>query len=125
MPRKPLTIQDVRQFVQELPGVQEGTMHGSPSWKLNGKLLACPAIHKSAEPDSLMVQVAPADRERLLAAEPEVYYVTDHYANISVVLVRLTRIDQISLRQLLKSGWELLDAAGSKPGGKPRRPMAP
>ena len=43
----------VREIAMALPGVMEGTIHGAPSWKLNGRLLTCPAIHKSAEPDTL------------------------------------------------------------------------
>ena len=40
----------VRRFAMQLPHVEEGTIQGAPSWKLNGKLLDCPPIHKSAEP---------------------------------------------------------------------------
>lgn len=33
----------VRKPVMNLPDVEKGTNHGAPSWKLRGKLLACPA----------------------------------------------------------------------------------
>jgi len=36
-----------------------------------------------------------------MAAQPDVYYVTDHYVNYPTVLVRLSRIHRDSLRDLL------------------------
>ena len=41
------------------------------------------------------------DRAELIAADPAVYYVTDHYVDYSSVLVRLPRIKPDSLRDLL------------------------
>jgi len=38
-------------------------------------------VHRSAEPGSLAVRVDFDDRAELLAADPDVYYVTDHYLN--------------------------------------------
>lgn len=80
-------------------------MHGVTTWKVHGKLLACPAIHRSAEPNSLMVRIGPAERAQLLSAAPDTYYLTDHYLNHSAVLVRLSKIDRKSLESLLRSAW--------------------
>ena len=41
-----------------------------------------------------------ADRAELIAADPDVYYVTDHYAG-NAVLVRLSRVNPDVLRDLL------------------------
>jgi hypothetical protein len=84
-----------------LPEVELTTESAGPSLKLQGRLLACPAIHKSAEPDSLVVKIGFDERERLIAADPEVYYVTEHYTNYPSVLVRMSRIHPESLRDLL------------------------
>lgn len=98
----------VRKLALSLPDVVESTIHGAPSWKLAGKLLACPAIHKSAESNSLVVKITPAEREELLANEPDTYYVTDHYRRDPVVLVRLSKIEQESLQALLQRAWQFL-----------------
>jgi hypothetical protein len=100
----------VRQLALSLPDVVESTLHGAPSWKLHGKLLACPALHKSAEPDSLMVKVPPAERAQRLAADPAVCYLTDHYQNQPVILVRLPLIDRKTLQALLTQAWQFLNA---------------
>ena len=41
------------------------------------------------------------DRAELLAADPDVYYVTDHYVGYSAVLVRLSCVNPDVLRDLL------------------------
>ena len=48
-----------------------------------------------------MVRVDFDDRAELLAAEPDVYYVTDHYVGYNAVLVRLSRVDPVVLRDLI------------------------
>jgi hypothetical protein len=91
----------VRKIGLTLPDVEQATSWGVPSLKVKGKLLACVPSHKSAEPDSLVVRVDIGDRAHLLKEAPEIYYVTDHYVGYSGVLVRLSRIDDGTLRDLL------------------------
>lgn len=108
MPAKPINFDLVREIALALPGVKENTIHGAPSLKLGGMLLTCPAIHKSAAPDTLAVRAEFAQRAKLLVAEPDVYYVTDHYVNYPLVLIRLSRINRTALKHLLHTAWELL-----------------
>src|SRR5499425_3448776 len=77
-----------------LPGVEESTAYGAPALKVRGKLMACVPTHRSAEPGSLAVRVGFDDRAEMLAAAPDVYYVTDHYRGYSIVLVRVCRVTQ-------------------------------
>jgi len=98
----------VRQIALGLPDVEESTAYGSPAFKVRGKLLACIAINKSAEPDSLMVRIDFAHRTELIATSPEVYYLTDHYVNYPSVLVRLSRIHPDALRDLLVMAWRFV-----------------
>ena len=94
----------------DLSDVEESTTYGSPALKVRGKLLACIPIHKSAEPDSLAVRIDFDRRAELLSVAPEVYYLTDHYLNYPVVLVRLSRIHADSLRDLLGMAWRFVTA---------------
>jgi hypothetical protein len=65
------------------------------------------ATHRSAEPETLVVRVSFDERELLVEDAPETYYLTDYYRSYSVVLVRLSRIDQDALRDLLSVSWRL------------------
>ena len=69
-------------------------MYGSPALKVRGKMFVCRAINRSAQPDSLVACVGFDERDRLIAEEPTVYYLTDHYVNGPVVLARLCRVDR-------------------------------
>jgi hypothetical protein len=46
----------------------------------------------------------------LLAAAPDVYYVTDHYLDYSGVLVRLSRVNPEVLRDLLGMAYKFVTA---------------
>jgi len=103
MPRTKITFDVVREIGLALPDVEESSTRGAFALKVRGNLLACTAIHKSAQPDSLMVRVDFDQRAALLAEAPETYYVTDHYVNYPAVLVRLSQVQKDELRDLLAS----------------------
>ena len=85
-------------------------MYGSPALKVRGKLLTCLPVHRSAEPDSLAVRIDFDQRAELMADAPDVYYLTDHYVNYPVVLVRMTRIHLDALTDLLGIAWRFVTA---------------
>ncbi len=110
MPSKKVDFDVVREIAMALPDVEESTIHGVRSLKVRGTLLTSPALHKSAEPNSLAVRIGCDQRAELMAAEPRVYYVTDHYANYPTVLVRMSQIHRDSLRDLLGTAWLFVSA---------------
>ncbi len=103
----------VREIGRQLAGVEETTMYGGAALKLRGKLVACTPTHSSAEPGSLAVSIDLDQRAGLLADAPGTYYITDHYKNHSIVLVRLSRIGANPLRELL--------GAAARFAGAPKR----
>ena len=114
MPRKKATLDTVRKLALELPEVEESTTYGSPAFKVHGKLLACIAINKSVEPDTVAVSLDFDQRAELLAIDPKVYYLTDHYVSYPVVLVRLSQIQPDALRDLLGTSWQFVAAQRSR-----------
>jgi hypothetical protein len=98
----------VRRIALELPGVEQGTMYGSPALKFRGKLLACVPTNRAAEPNSLVVCVDFADRNALLAEAPDLYYLPEHYVNYPSVLVRLGRLTPEVLRDLLAMSYRFV-----------------
>jgi hypothetical protein len=93
-----------------LHGVEEGTAYGSPALKLHGKLLACIPTNKQAEPGSLVVRVDFAQRDEMIAAAPDTYYLKPHYEDYACVLVRLNRIHHDALRDLLRMAWAFVNS---------------
>jgi len=98
---KPLTFDSVRQIAQTLPGAEESTSYGTPAFKVKGKLFA--RLHQDGE--SLVVGVDFDEREEMMSADPEKFYITDHYLNYPWMLVRLSQVNPDELRDLLIGSW--------------------
>lgn len=111
---KPLTFADVKKVGLTLPGVEAGTSWGTSALMLHGAMIACVPTNKQAEPDSFVVCIDFAQRDELLEAEPDVYYVKPHYVDYPCVLVRLKRVHPDAIRDLLNMAWQYRDAKSRK-----------
>jgi hypothetical protein len=118
---KPIAFDAVRKIGLALPGVEEGSTYGSPSLKVHGKMFACLAIHRSAEPGTLAVRLDFEQRDQLIAEDPSTYYLTDHYVNYPVVLVRLSRVHGDALRELLLMAWRFVTATAKRRAARRRK----
>ncbi len=97
-----MTFEDVRAFAFKLPGVTDGTAYGRPCLKAHGKfltrvwddgdVLVCPGVDFD-------------ERELLIEAEPETFFVTDHYKSYPYVLIRLSRVEAGTVERLLERHW--------------------
>ena len=121
MAKNRMNFSTVRELGRALPDVEEGTAYGSPALKVRGRMFACVPTHRSAEPDSLVVCIDFAQRDELIADEPATYYLTPHYVNYAVVLVRLDRIHRDALRDLLQSAWRFVSAKGKRRAARTTR----
>jgi hypothetical protein len=103
MKRRPggQTFAAVEAISRTLPDVEITTAWGQPALKVHGKMFVCIASHKSAEPNSLVVMMAFADRDALVEDDPATYYLKEHYLTYPCVLVRLDRIRLDALRDLV------------------------
>ena len=113
MPRKN-SFASVVEAARSLPDPEQSMTWDADAVKVHGKLLACQATHKSAEPNSIVVKIPIDQREELIAAEPDVYYLTEHYVNYPSVLVRLSKINRDALRDLLGMAGKLAGASTRK-----------
>ena len=103
-----------------LPDTEEGTAWGTPVLRTNGHILTGIPIHKSAEPDSLMIRCDVAARDAMIEEQPDVYYTAAHYENYPCVLVRFSRISRDVLEDLIRMSHRFVST--TRP--KKRRPAA-
>ena len=108
MPKSKVTFDTVRKIAQTLPGTEEVTAYGSPAIKVRGTLMACIAVNKAAEPNSLMIRIDFDQRDAMIEEAPQKYYLKDHYASYPAVLVRLSHITEAELRDLLNASWRFV-----------------
>ncbi len=121
MPQARIDFDTVRSIGLSLPDVEEGTAYRSPALKMRGKLLTCIPVNRSVEPNSLAVCLDFEKRAVLMSAAPDTFYLTDHYRNYPVVLVRLSRIGRGELRNLLEMEWQFVSAQARRSGRSPRK----
>ncbi len=103
---------DVRRVAMALDGVTEKG-HDSFQFERDGRGLTWPYLErvhpgKARVPryDQFAIRVATADdKEALLEGEPETFFTTEHYAGYGGVIVRLERIDEARLVELLQDAW--------------------
>ena len=135
-----LSFDTVRELGLALPDVVDGTAYGALALKLGGKILACVPTNKSADVNSIVVRIDPEQRAELLRQDPNIYYVTEHYAPHPMVLVRLSKIGRGDLQGLLRDAHRFILSERKQPikltgsklpshrsgiRGKPRKPRPP
>jgi hypothetical protein len=57
-------------------------------------------------PAVLAVRCAAEAKDVLLASAPDKFFTTDHYNGFPAILVRLNKIDEDELRELLTAAWK-------------------
>jgi hypothetical protein len=120
----PVTFETVRRIATGLPGVVEGTSYGTPAFRAGKTLFA----RQHQDGASLVIKIEPDQRAMRMRADPETFFITDHYRNYPWMLVRLATVDPDDLRDLLEEAWrlgasqKLLSARDGDEGGNRRGP---
>lgn len=105
------TWRTVSALALALPGAMAATCYGMPAFKVGGKVFATQSSHAAG---ALVVRVPPRDRQRLIAAHPDLCFVTPHYQGHPYLLLRWARTPRAFLRERLEESWLL--AAPPTPG---------
>lgn len=92
-------LQFIRQHMMTLPGTTEGLCFGTPAFYVQKRLLA------RMWENGLVLVVHSDDRDKWMQADPEIFFITDHYRNYPSVLVHLDKIDPEELKKLLTESW--------------------
>ncbi|MGO9913514.1 MAG: MmcQ/YjbR family DNA-binding protein [Isosphaeraceae bacterium] len=99
----PVTYETVREIARAFPGAVEGTSYGTPAFHVGKKLF----VRKHQDGESLVVKIDFEQRKMRINADPDTFFITDHYLNYPWVLVRLATVEPDDLRELLQDAWQL------------------
>jgi hypothetical protein len=120
MPRQGrVTLATVRRLALAFPGVEEGLSYGTPGFRVRGKFLA----RMWEDGEILVIKCGDDERDFRMKADPETFFVTDHYRGYPTVLVHLSRVREADLQAVLEEAWRrqapkrLVKAYDQQPSG--------
>ena len=99
MKKRRVSYDTVRRVGLTLPDVIESTSYGTPALKVKGNLFV--RLHQDL--DKIVLHTTFERREEMMAADPETYFITDHYREYPWVLVSLEHVAEEALLDLLRS----------------------
>ena len=91
-------------IAERFPGVEVSRSYGTPAIKVKRKLLA--RLRSEAE-GGLAIQCDFVEREMLLQAAPETFYITDHYADYPMVLINLGCVRWDAMPDIIERAWRI------------------
>ena len=92
----------VRRLALSMPDVEERPSYGTPAFFTKRKLFA----RLLDEDDCVVVKIEPGDRDRRMKADPDTFFITDHYQNYPMMIIRLSSVGAADLRELLNGAWQ-------------------
>lgn len=113
-----MQYEDAVAIALTFPGVVQATSYGTPSLKVGTKFLL-----RLREPGVMALQRPSMDeRDMLLEAVPELFFITDHYRDYPFVLIHLDKLEPTRFRALFETIWRekatRKQIAGYQPPGK-------
>ena len=82
--------------------------HATPSVKVRGKLLS---RWRTEAECALAIRCDFLDRQIMLQSRPDVFFLTDHYLNYPMILVRLEKATGKILNDVAERGWRFVAPA--------------
>jgi hypothetical protein len=100
-----------------MPGAEVSTSYGTPAVKVRGKLMS---RWRTEAEGALAIRCDFLDRQILLLAQADIFFLTDHYLGYPWVLMRLEKASKKVMVEAIERAWRLVAPAKwvSGPSGR-------
>lgn len=96
------TSKTVRQLALALPNTEERPSYGTPGFFVRKKLF----VRILPDEDLAVFKIDFDRRDVLMKSDPKAYFITDHYRNYPMMIVRLSSVDRSDLKELIENAWQ-------------------
>jgi len=111
-----MTAAQARKIALSFEGAVERYSQGGPEIRVGDDYFVRIGTR---EPDTVQFKLESfEERDAMIAAEPHLFYITDHWKGYKGLLARLSALDAPTMRALLKQRLRTIEAS-SKPKRKP------
>jgi hypothetical protein len=91
-----------------MPAAETSTSYGTPAVKVRGKLMS---RWRTEAEGALAIRCDFLDRQILLLAQPEIFFLTDHYRDYPMILMRLEKASRTTMAEAVERAWRLVAPA--------------
>jgi hypothetical protein len=91
-----------------MPGAEASTSYGTPAVKIRGKLLS---RWRTEAEGAIAIRCDFLDRQILLLTQPEVFFLTDHYRDYPMILMRAEKASRNVMEEAVERAWRLVAPA--------------
>ncbi|KPF46812.1 MmcQ/YjbR family DNA-binding protein [Rhizobium sp. AAP43] len=96
-----ITLDTIREIILALPGTEETSSWGNPSFKVNGKAM----LFWNLEHGCPVFKLPFEERDHLIERDPGTFFTTDHHRPYPMVLARPDSVDVEWVRANLMRVW--------------------
>lgn len=111
---QPVNWETARRIGLALADMTDATSYGTPSLRLRNTFFA--RLREDGE--TMVLKIDDAERDARMQADPETFFITDHYAGGGLLLIRLPRVSEAELTELITLAWQMM----ATPPRRQRRP---
>jgi hypothetical protein len=120
-----MTKAQARKIALSFPGAHEKSSYGTPSVFIAKKLFTQVGSHKREA--IMLLTESIEERDHLIEADPDTFFITDHFKNYKGLLAHIGKLDEKTFRTLLDRRWRaiapktLQNDVDAKPATKPAK----
>ncbi|HEX8907134.1 MAG TPA: MmcQ/YjbR family DNA-binding protein [Longimicrobiaceae bacterium] len=100
----PVSFDEVQEMAMALPEVEDGTSYGMAAFRVRKKFFAW----LKNDGETIVLRINLFERDYLLEAEPDAFYITEHYRGYPAVLARASVVDAGRLRERIEDAWRMM-----------------